>query len=197
MRQPDWQKLEPEPGVLREPCSDPHRLMVWLPEPSDDKVPCWERVSNLGDMEIIEERGICWAPATSIRAKPKIAKLFGGLVRRFRRAAEAQTWILPDGQPAEQVGTRRTDLILVWSEAGLPLAEAQIQERWLQAQRIKKIAGHLFVLAGIEAKPERPLLPSGNPRQQAEHLLGSARQAGDRRRLASALADRGVVLLRG
>ena len=59
MQQQDWQKLEPDPGVLREPCPDPNRLIVWLREISDITALSWERVSNVARAEITEEGAIC------------------------------------------------------------------------------------------------------------------------------------------
>jgi len=197
-----WKKLDLFKGILREPSLDENRLIVWIPEAIGGKAQSWERVSNVAGAEISENRGVYSTAAVSIRACPKKTGLIGGLIRRFRQQSESQTWILPNGQEAEQIGTRWTDLLLAWSdETTALLDEAQIKSLWPQCQEIKKIAANLFLVRGAELQSridqlEPPAITQETAVQLAEEMLATARRAQDRRREIVAMTDLGIVFTR-
>jgi hypothetical protein len=191
-------------GILREPSPDENRLIVWIPEAIGAKPQVWERVSNVAGAEIFEYQGIYSTAAVSMRACAKKAGFIGGLIRHFRQQSESRTWILPNGQEAEQTGTRRTDLLLVWSDEHASLSDdSQIRSRWPQCQEIQKIADNLFLVkgVGIEAKSstdqaEPPTITQEIAIQLADEMLASARRAHDRHREITALTDLGIVFTR-
>lgn len=197
IEKPDWQQLELEPGVLREPSPDVHRIILWVPEDQDGGFRHWERISNVAGADVTVERGTFATAAASVRARQKVQGLFSKLLQPFRRTTGAHTWVLPNGETAEQCGERQTDLLLVWAEEGAgPLEESQVRTCWPEGNRFRKIGRNLFLVAGLEVTgPEgnASLLPQGNPHEQAERLLAAARQAGDRPREAAALTDLGIA----
>jgi tetratricopeptide (TPR) repeat protein len=204
MSKPGWPEFELFKGILREPSLEQNRLIVWIPEGIGGKKQSWERVSNVAGTEISEDLGIYSTAAVSIRACPKSAGFISGLILRFRQQSESQTWILPDGQEAEQIGTRRTDLLLVWSDEAAPLLdEVQIKSLWPQCQEIKKIAANLFLVRGVEIEPqsnidqpEPPAITQETAIQFAEEMLATARQTHDRHREIVAMTDLGIVFTR-
>jgi tetratricopeptide (TPR) repeat protein len=111
---------------------------------------------------------------------------------------------MPSGEMADQIGTRRCDLILAWpKDDGAPLDEARFKSRWPESQGIQKVAENLFLVRGVEiggVKEQGPQAivssPNESPARQAEEVLAAARRAGDMRRLVSALTDLGIVLTR-
>src|SRR5262245_53274942 len=108
MRKPVWPELHLDEGILREPSPDANRIIVWIPEKPDGEFRCWERVSNVPGEEATLDEGICAAAATSIRARQRVQGLLGKLLQPFRRSAAAHTWILPNGESAEEYGERQT-----------------------------------------------------------------------------------------
>jgi len=200
MSKPDWQQVELGEGILREPTPDKNQIVMWVPADCEGGFLHWERISNLPGAEILADReqGVCVTAATSIRARQKAKGLFGKFLQPFRKSADGQTWLLPNGQSAEQVGNRQTDLMLVWAAEGAnPLDEDHIQSLWPEGKRVRRIGSNLFVLAGVEQQaigPAAPQPPPGNPREQAERLLAAARQASDRRGEVSALTDLGILV---
>jgi tetratricopeptide (TPR) repeat protein len=120
-------------------------------------------------------------------------------LQRVLPGSDKQSWVLPNGEVAEQAGERQTDLVLVWAEAeGEALTEERMRSRWPQGKRFQKIGQNLFLVSGVEpAKPaDEPVVQvPGPPREQGEQLLAAARQAGDRRREASTLVDLSVIYL--
>jgi tetratricopeptide (TPR) repeat protein len=204
MAKPDWQKLKLQEDILRETSPDENRIIIWLPEILDGKVRCWKRVSNVAGAAISEEQGMCSTAASSIRAHQRNLGLWDRLIRRFRGQTEAQTWVLPSGKIAEQLGARRTDLLLVWTdEEANSLDEARIKSRWPECQEIQRIGANLFVVKGVlqprtksAAEPAAPLPTPESPVQLAERILAEAIRSGDRRREVMALTDLGIVLTR-
>jgi tetratricopeptide (TPR) repeat protein len=197
MKVPDWRKVDLGEGVLREATLDNKSIILWLPGESAESLRHWERIGSVPGAEITAEEGLCATAATSIRASQQVRGLFGKLFGRFRETAGGRTWVLPNGESAEQQGERQTDLLLVWAEDdGAPLDEARVRSRWPQGKQFRRIGKNLFLVSGIEPAADVPMSPAGSPPEQAEKLLAAARQAGDRRREALALDDLGVVLTR-
>ncbi len=141
----NWQELELFEGILREPSPDESRLIVWIPESIGGKSQDWERVSNVAAAKIFEDQGIYSTPAVSIRAGAQKSGLMRRLIRSFHQQSKSQTWILPNGQEAEQSGNRRTDLLLVWFAEPASLSDdSQIKSRWPQCQEIQGGDPNLF-----------------------------------------------------
>jgi tetratricopeptide (TPR) repeat protein len=195
MNVPDWRTVTLDEGILCEVTPDPGRLVLWLPLGSEDGLRLWHRLSPVPGAPVSEVQGLCATPATVVRARQR-RSLVARLLARWRGAAAAPTWILPDGTVAEQQGERQTDLLLVWSatEAAI-LVEERVRSCWPQATALRRLGQQLFLVSGVElpATDTAGLPPPGSPQEQAEWLLSAARRAGDRRREASALNDLGVV----
>jgi tetratricopeptide (TPR) repeat protein len=184
-------------GIIPEPNPEANRIALWLPAGRQGRFINWERISNLTNTEFMVEPGIRATGATLVRARQPIHGLFGKLLSPFRKSGEP-TWMLPNGESAEQCGERQSDLLLVWSddEATL-LDETWVKSRWPTSNRFQPLGKNLYLVAGIEVPGAKREAEAANesPRQVAERLLADARSAGDRDREASALADLGAVQL--
>ncbi len=199
----DWRNLVLNEGVLSERTGHDQRIVLWLPGSRHDGFQHWERISSVARAEVRVEQWISAVAATAIQARQPIRSFLGNLVQRFRKSVE-RSWMLPNGESAEQVGDRQCDLLLVWSEKdGEPLDEARIKYRWPECQRSEKLGSNLYLVCGVEgpgSEPESPALPAQPPQespvQVAEKMLAAARRAGDRRQEASALTDFGILLTR-
>src|SRR6266487_44413 len=123
MSLPDWRTLVLNEGILSEATGDDHRIVLWLPGSRHKGFQEWERISSLARVEIQVERGVRAVAATAIRARQPIRSFLGKLVHRFRKS-EKRSWMPPVGESAEQIGERRRDLLLVWSDA-----DARSEER--------------------------------------------------------------------
>ena len=192
-----------EEGVLSEPAREDGRIVFWLPADRDGEFQYWERVGTAPRGEVEVEGGICSTPATSTRARQKIAVGFlGKLARKLTGAGGDESWVLPGGQPVERCGERKTDLVLAWPEdESTAMEEEMVRSRWPELNRCRRIADRLFLVvgpAGETAKgPAAGATPSGVvganemgcPIAMAEQLLEAARQSGDRSKEA-ARADR-------
>src|SRR5437016_5343613 len=139
MKLPDWRTLKLMEGIAPEVTEDDNRIVLWLPVKEPIKSACWERIATVARAEIRDEQGICAVAATSIRARR--AGFFSGLGRRLGLDSSTQVWTLPNGQSAEQVGGRRTDLCLAWSE-GAGIDEACVRSRWPKNEVFQKLAGN-------------------------------------------------------
>jgi len=198
MAQPDWRTLDLDAAVLREPVPEENRVVFWLTGGVADGFRHWERIGSVPGGELPAAHGLAATAATAIRARQRVQGFFGRLLERWRPPNAGPTWVHPNGSVAEQVGPRQTDLLLVWADPeAVPVAPARIAERWPQAGPVRKIAGNLFLVAGVEPAPRPDEAAQGSPRQQAEARLAAARQARDCPRQASALTDLGVACLRG
>jgi tetratricopeptide (TPR) repeat protein len=156
MNRPAWRDEDLAEGILREPSPDANRIILWLPGPFDGQARRWERVGNAPGAEIRVEEGICTTPATSIQASQKVRGLLGRVFGLFQKAPEGPVWVLPNGKSAEQVGARRTDLLLVWPEdENAPLTEERLRQRWPEATRLEQVGRSLFLVAGVELPPQR------------------------------------------
>jgi tetratricopeptide (TPR) repeat protein len=138
--------------------------------------------------------------ATSLTVRQSLHGVLGKLWRRVSGKAGEQTWLLPGGQSAEQCGERRSDLLLVWAtDEGDLLDERWLTSRWPGSQRCQRLGERLFLVYGVEM-PEvgtdvERAQAAGCPYQQAEQMLAEARQAGDRNKETSALADLALIYL--
>jgi tetratricopeptide (TPR) repeat protein len=210
---PDWQTCNLADGVLTEPIPGTGRMALWLPDGRDDGAQLWQRVAPSDHTGFEAGPGIRAAAANSIRARQRTTGLIGKLFRR----AEGRSWALPNGHNAEQIGERRTDLLLVWTEDESTLDETWFKSRWPESDGALKVGKALYLISGVKATatvptaaqasmaPEagytvRPAAPAPRatpveecPRNVAERLLKAARDTGDRARVAAALADLGAV----
>ena len=200
MSKPDWRNLALKEGVLREPTLGNDHLVFWLPGSREGGFQNWERVSCTANAQIAIKQGICAVAATTIHARQPIRGFFGKLLARFQRTTGDGSWVLPNGESAEQCGERQTDRLLVWpQEQSDSLDENRIKSLWPQMKGLQKIARNLFLVSGVESsldpKEIQQKLPPACPRAVAEQMLREARGIGNRRREASALADLGAAHL--
>jgi tetratricopeptide (TPR) repeat protein len=144
----DWRDWELAEGILREPGLDASRLVLWLPGPTEGQDRLWERVGNAPGAEVRVEEGLCATAATSIQARQRARGLLGRVFGLFQKSKEEQVWLLPNGESAEQVGPRQTDLLLVWAEdEAIPLTEERLRGRWPEASRVAQLGRSLFLVA--------------------------------------------------
>ena len=196
---PDWREITLHPGVLREADPENNRLVVWLLAEADDRCQYWHRVSSVPRATIARDRDLCTVAATAIRARQPVRRLFGRLLRRFRSTRDG-SWLLPNGETAEQCGERETDLLLVWAEDhNEPLDETRVQENWPQSARAQMLGPNLCLVWGVAAPAaDGGARASASEECSPEHAaqrLTDARREGDRAKEASALADLGLLAL--
>jgi tetratricopeptide (TPR) repeat protein len=120
-------------------------------------------LSTTTGTETTLEPGVFAIAAVAMSARQKARGLFGRLVKRLRRSAPDDAWMLPNGATAEQVGERRSDLILVWSDGAEALDETRLQNRWPGATR-ERLGERLFLVGGVElAQPASPAATTAAP----------------------------------
>jgi tetratricopeptide (TPR) repeat protein len=194
---PDWRNIAVENGIVREPTPDANRIAIWLPLERVNGSQEWQRVASQPHSEFAVEPGISAAAATAIRARQASRGLLGKLLGGLRRSGD-HSWLLPNGDPAEQLGERENDLLFVWADNGeRPLDPTWIQSRWPQSKRIRKVSENLFLVSGVEP-PSGKTEPESQQecaRAIAERLLAAAKAKGDRAAESSALADLGAAYL--
>jgi tetratricopeptide (TPR) repeat protein len=200
-------------GILPDPATGGHRVVLWLPGDRDGRFQYWERVSNVARAGVSTDRGVGAAAATSMRARQRLGGFPGKVVQRLWGGKGSRSWVLPNGEPAELLGERQTNLMLVWSEdETTPIGETEVRSRWPGSRGIRRVGDNLLLVEVADPRPaergaDPPTLtgpppevaeqaPTGPPREVAEQALASARSAGDRGREVSALVDLGVLLIR-
>jgi tetratricopeptide (TPR) repeat protein len=193
----DWRTVELDPGVWREPTPDETRIILWLPGNVENGYRHWERISNVPEAKIAVAQGLCTLEASSMPARQKLRGPLGRVLDWFRKHAGPHAWLLPHGGYAEQAGERQSGLLLAWAEEETsPVDVADLRARWPEGQQVRKVGKNLFVVSAAQpgAAAGGPVPLGGNPREQAEQLLGAARQSGDRRAEVSAQTDLGAAL---
>jgi len=200
MNPPDWRNVTLDEGLLLEPASDGSRVVVWQRRDRDSHFQYWERIGSVDRAEVTSADGLCATAATLVPARQRIRRSLGQLWSGLRKSKGNRNFLLPDGSSAEQCGERQGDLLVVWTQGGEPLDPERIQARWPQGKEVRKLGQNLYLVAGLgkqrtagDSAPEPE--PPASPREHAEQLLAAARLAGDRRKEATAMADRGVILL--
>src|SRR5262249_22693403 len=142
-------------------------------------------------------QGFCATAATALPVRQQVRGLLGKLLGRFRKAADAVTWVLPDGGQAEPAGERQTDLLLAWpDEPDALFDEERLRTCWPQARRLQRPGRTLFLVGGVEPLAAGAEATGQTALEQAERQLVVARQGGDPLRLAAALTDLGIAALR-
>jgi tetratricopeptide (TPR) repeat protein len=200
MQVPDWRKLVLNDGVLPEPVPDDNRIVLWVAGRREEDGQHWVRIATVARAQVVVAEGVCAVAATALPARQRFPGFLGKLWGRLRGAPAEHTWVLPNGETAEQAGPRQTDLLLAWSaDEAAPLDEARIQARWPDSQPPRPLGPNLFLVAGVGpgtagAAAEAPVQEA--PREPAEQALAAARQAGDRRAELAALTDLGIICLR-
>src|SRR5216684_3316065 len=140
----------PNPSILQEPIADGNQVILWLPESVLGELGQWERIATLPRAQSREEAGICFLPATSIRARGQ--GLFAKIWQSIRPEPKGQIWTLPNGHRAEQIGSRRNDVMLAWAQDGtLPLDEARLKSHCPESETVEKIGDNLFLIRGVES----------------------------------------------
>ncbi len=202
MKVPTAHELGLSSEVLPEPHPGNDRLILWLLGRCDGTMQHWERISTVAAAAITVAGGLCALPATAVPSRQRLRSFLGRLLQPFQPAPRGQTWLLPNGQSAEQEGERQSDLLLVWALPDAPpLDEARLRSRWPRCTQVQQLGANLFLVRGVAATgplPDEPAqpLPQGCPRKQVEQLLAAARAQGDPRQETLALADLGVIAAR-
>jgi len=181
--------------VLRETRPEDGHVAFWVPGNRTAAYQDWERVATSGEARTIE-KGVCMAPAMAVPARQPLRRFFAALMSRFR---ERSDWLLPNGKRAQQSGERRTDVVIVWSEADHVLDEDRVRSYWQSCPSARRIGDAVWIVYGAEldnARVERVPAPGGCPRAKGEHLLALARSLGDTAGEAAALTDLGIMSLR-
>ena len=201
------------PGIDCEP-NPGGRIILWVPGARESGFQNWERIGSLSGKDVEENDGVCRVGAMLVPLRQSLPGLFTKLLRRLK-STTSESWTTPSGAPAEAVASKRTDLLLVWSNSpGATLDERIVKERWPEAIDYRRLGSNLFLIRGIEphqtpfqankARFEEKRQDSGEDYlaelkndlvQQAELALASARERGDSAKEAIALTDMGVVLL--
>lgn len=199
-RLPAWQDRILDPGIAREPSADGHGFALWIPSGRNRDFHLWERISSVPHTEFTLEPGVGATAATSVQAKQSIKSVWGKLWQRFRTRSEGRTWVLLNGETADQCGERRNDLLLVWSEGEAAcLDQAWIKSRWPASGEARRIGPSLFVVFGVTPPDAGSTATQAEaevcPQKLAKRIVAEGRQAGDRRREIAALTDLGLALL--
>jgi tetratricopeptide (TPR) repeat protein len=203
----DWQTIVLEQNVLREGTQESNRIVLWLPVKRERGFQFWERVGSVANAEISFHDSLCAIAATSVPVKQRVRGLLYALRAGFWRKDRADTWVLPNGDSAEQCGERQTDLLLVWpANQKDVLDDGRVQAHWPHGKRFQRLGQNLYLVSGIESPgagtgpeslPHKPQAtdPQGGPREQAEYLLAVAVRTSERRGEALALTDLGILAL--
>ena len=201
------------PGIECEPSSG-NRIVLWVPGARESGFQNWERIHGLAGKDVEENHGVCSVGAMLVPLRQSLPGLFAKVLRRFRPPT-GESWMTPSGEPAESVGPKRTDLLLVWSNTtGVTIDEQLIKERWPAAKDHRRLGSNLFLVSGIsphqtpfqanKARSEEKRQDSGEDYlaelkndlvKQAELALAVARERGDSAAEALALTDMGAVLV--
>jgi tetratricopeptide (TPR) repeat protein len=199
----DWRAWGLRDNVLAEPIPGTDLVAVWVPTHDANKSDHWERIWATSPARSTAAPGIISIRAASISGAPAKGFLAKWLGRSGR------PWILPNGLRVEQIGQRRTDLLLLWAENNAPTPLHQwVQSQWSDAGQTERIGTNLWLVRGVPDSGAAKPVP-GPPGQintastadtdiaVAERLLAEARATGSPERVASALADLGAAYLYG
>jgi tetratricopeptide (TPR) repeat protein len=199
---PDGRPFTVADGILAEPSSD-GRLILWTRGDSGPDFQDWQRLGTAPHATVATEHGVCSVAITSIALRERRGGTLGKFLRRLTGSNAERSWTLPGGGSAEQVGPRKADRRIVWSEdESAPLDKTYLRSLWPKSADVRPLGPNLFLVTGIE--PEKVLpenLPPPNasspesPRTLAERALSSARSSGDLRRISTALSDLGLAIL--
>jgi tetratricopeptide (TPR) repeat protein len=203
MSVPGWQNLKLGRGVLREPCPEDDRLILWIPGERQGWFQKWDRLSTVPRAPVIIEQGICAIAASSVPTRQALLGWLFPALGQLRKKTEEGVWRLPNGRLAESCGARQYDLLVVWiDDETAVLDEKGVQARWPQSQRVQGIGNNLFLVTGVAVssltpQAEEESKPSLDcPYRETEELLTAARARGDRPGEVTALTDLGIILIR-
>src|SRR5262249_8844657 len=113
MNEPNWRNLDLHKGLLREAVPQDRGIVVWLPSAAVNGVGGWRRVSSVPGTATAAGSGLCASAGTVVHARQRVGGLLGSLLARLQRPTTDRTWLLPNGQSAQQQGERQTDALLV------------------------------------------------------------------------------------
>lgn len=194
----DWRRIPLIDGLLREPALDSQGLTIWFAGKREAEFQEWERIASVPHAEYTVEPGIGAVAATSVPVRQPIKGVWGKLWKRFQKASEGRSWLLPNGEKVEQCGERRSDLLFLWAEQqSTALNESWIKAHWPTCSEMRRIGNGLFLVRGVQPPDTTITAEPGpvKPTTTAERLVTAARQSGDRRREATALTDLALMLL--
>src|SRR5262249_19117293 len=147
----DWRRLPLVDELLREPALDSQGLALWFAGKRGAEFQEWERVVSAPHAEYTVEPGIGAVAATAIPVRQGIQGVWGKLWMRFQKTSEGRSWLLPNGEKAEQCGERRSDLLLVWAEQeATSLDETWIKAHWPACNEVRRIGEGLFLVRGVQ-----------------------------------------------
>src|SRR6266404_2486348 len=107
MSVPGWQNLKLGRGVLREPCPEDDRLILWIPGDRQGRFQQWDRLSTVPRAPITIELGVSAIAATSVPTQQALLGWLLPVLGRLREKTEEGTWRLPNGSLAETSGARQ------------------------------------------------------------------------------------------
>ncbi|MFO0889415.1 MAG: tetratricopeptide repeat protein [Isosphaeraceae bacterium] len=202
----DLQKVKLDEGILAELVRENDRVVLWRPEGEDREYQYWERIGTMPRAQVQMDQGLCTVTASLVRARQRKSSGFLGKLARKLTGGE-ESWMLPNGQPAEKCGERRANLLLAWPEDEmLLLDEAAARTRWPAMTRFERLGERLYLIDGAvgSAAPPPPTPEGvagvngagemGSPITHAEQVLEAARQRGDRRGELAAMIDLGILV---
>ena len=150
---PVWQKLILDPHILREPLADGQGVALWFAGQREGDEQHWERISSVPHAEFTVEPGIIATAAAAVRARQTIRTAWGKFFQRFRGETKGHSWVLPNGETAEQCGERRSDVLLVWADdEEQTLDEGWINSHWSVCTEVRRI-GPRYSSSGAWRRP--------------------------------------------
>jgi tetratricopeptide (TPR) repeat protein len=191
-----------DPGVAEDVfvhTSADGRVSCWLLDGTDGQFRYWQQVDSPSRPTATAGDGIMvLTPARASRYRQRQGALADAAPGETAEMTVAESATLPTGEVVERCGQDRTDLAFVRAASDeAPLDLQRIRTRWPAAQWIREIEAGLFLVAGIEPAESDDGTDAATllqcPRARAQQLLTAARASGDRRAVASALTDLGVM----
>ncbi len=202
-------------GVLIEPGSA-DRLNLWIRDNLESDFQLWQRVSTLSGVEIDERSGVRVVGAMLNPFRQRMPSFWEKLKSWLSRTESSDSWVTPNGDSVEPMARKRTDVCLVWSDAGeAGLDQVQINSLWPSCEECRQLGTNLFLVVGgmkahstasqtnraerLHAREEHfeeLSRPENDPLNQAKKALDAARSRQNSNEERIALADLGAVLVR-
>src|SRR5260370_2551700 len=108
-----WQDLKLGRGVLREPCPEDDRLILWIPGGRQGRFQQWDRLSSVPRAPVMVEQGVSAIAATSVPTRQGLLGWLLPVLGRLRKKTEERAWRLPNGSLAEPCAPRQHHLLVL------------------------------------------------------------------------------------
>jgi hypothetical protein len=169
---PDLDSLALYHNVFAEPGHEKDRIVLWVRGARDGPYRLWERVSTLRRAQVLRaEPGVCRTAATSLRARQRFSSFLRKIADCLTKNTSQSMWSLPDGRLAEQLGARRSDRVLVWSErSSTTLDEVALAARWPDLSQFQQIGQYLYLATGAHDVLPESVSVEGD-REHEKHLV--------------------------